>query len=92
MDSRKQQQKAMDWWWAVVNSRYDNLEVRQIGDVWWWQKKQMRQRAVVQQWQKMAATRKEGKVAKAIAEDAAVRTVETAATEEVVVDTAVGAH
>ena len=63
----------------MVNSRYDNLEVRQIGDVWWWQKKQMRQRAVVQQWQKMAATRKAGKVAKAAAE--ATKAEETAVDE-----------
>ena len=60
--------EAVNWWWAVVEDRYDKLEVRQIGDVWWWQKQRMRQRAVVQQWQKVAAKRKAGKVAKAVAE------------------------
>ena len=63
----------------MVNSRYDNLEVRQIGDVWWWQKQLIKQRAVVQQWQKMAATRKAGKVAKAAAE--ATKAEETAVDE-----------
>ena len=27
---------AVDWWWTVVDDRYDRLEVRQIGEVWWW--------------------------------------------------------
>ena len=40
---------AVDGWWTVVDVRYDRLEVRQIGEVWWWQKQQMRQRAMVQQ-------------------------------------------
>ena len=40
---------------------------RSIG---WGQKKQIQQREVVGQWQQMAATRKEGKVAEAVAEAA----------------------
>ena len=39
----------------MVDDRYDRLEVRQIGGVCWWQKQQMRQSAVVQQWQQITA-------------------------------------
>ena len=39
----------------AMDSSYGKLEVRQIGDVWWCQTQQVKQRAVVQQWQLMAA-------------------------------------
>ena len=45
---------------------------------------------MVQPWQKVAANRKAGKVAKAVVE-AAMKAVEAAATEDAVVDAAVGA-
>ena len=77
-------------WWRVAQDRGWRMDRMQIGDIWQWQKKQIRQRAVVQQWQKVAARRKERKVAKAVAEEV-VQTVEAAATEEAVVDAAVGA-
>ena len=75
-----------------MENRGWSMEAMQMRDVWWRQKKQIRRRAVVQQWQKVAARRKERKVAKAVAEPAEAA-VEAAATEEAVhvVDAAVGA-
>ena len=26
---------AVDWWWTVMDDKYDRLEVRQIGEIWW---------------------------------------------------------
>ena len=86
-------QEFFSCWWTVVDDRWGKMEVMQMGEVWWRQKQQSQRKAALRQWQQMAAVHRtaEAEVAEVAEAETTVETVEAAATEEAVVDTAVGA-